>query len=116
MKKFFAIVASFLMFSCSQQPEEISDTRLPKGFPLQGSVSVERYSYGGAPGGYRYYVYGISLDGERELVYTGRSNKLLSLSFPKNRSVLLNFCGSTPQQRRVTNLPEWQGLPVRRLC
>lgn len=116
MKKSLVVVISLLALSCSQKPEEVADTRLPPNFPVQGTISVERYSYGGAAGGYRYYVYGMSSDHERKLIYKGKSNKLLSLSFSENHSVLLDFCGSTPRPRTITELSDWQGLTVKRVC
>lgn len=117
MKKSVLIAVAFLVSSCSQKPEEVSETALPVSFPFGGSVSVERYNYGGAAGGYRYYVYGRRSNNERELLYKGKSNKLLSLLFPDNASVLLDFCGPTRQQQQtVTNLRKWRELSVRRLC
>ncbi len=116
MRKSILTLASFLTLSCSQKPENISETRLPPMFAMQGTISVERYSYGGAAGGYRYYVYGTSPDHEREVLYKGKSNNLLSLSFPDNRSILLDFCGLTTRQRRITKSLEWPGLHVKRLC
>lgn len=110
------VAASLLALSCSQKPEEVTETRLPSKLPIQGAISIERYSYGGAAGGYRYYVYVMPSGDKRTLIYKGKSNKLLSLSFPEDHSILINLCGSTSRLRAITNLPDWQGVPVKRLC
>jgi hypothetical protein len=116
MKLGIILAASFLVMSCSQKPEEVNNFELPSIFQFQGIVSVERYSHGGALGGYRYYVYYVDLKKKRELLYTGKSNKLLMLSFPRDRVVLLDFCGPTPRQKKLSSLQKWRGVTLVRLC
>jgi hypothetical protein len=116
MRKAISLAACLLVLSCSQKPEKVTQTRLPLEFPVQGFVSVERYTYGGAAGGYRYYVYGVNSRDERTVLYKGKSNKVLSLSFPKDGAILIDLCGSTLHPRRTTVLADWQGLPVKKLC
>lgn len=110
------MIVAALACSCSQKPEEVSTVPLPSKFSLKGDISVERYSYGGAMGGYRYYIY-FSPDNEnRDLIYKGKSNKLLSIVFPTRKSIRLNFCSPDSRQSELTSLSTWRGLAIERAC